>query len=66
MENKPFRFLDKFDDSIIEIQKDPYDDAIIIEIFCSVEKTNLTIFLNKETAISLRKALKVEINKIDL
>lgn len=66
MEIKPFVFKDKFDDSIIEIQKDPYDDAIIVEIDCSVEKMRLSIFLSKETAIELRNALNLEINKIEL
>lgn len=58
------KFLDKSDDSTIEVQKCPTEDTIIISLYDDVEKINTSIFLDKSTAIKFAKTLRTEINKI--
>lgn len=58
------KFLDKSDPSFITVKKDDYEESIIIEIDCFFEKMNLSIFLDKSTAIKFAKTLRTEINKI--
>jgi len=58
------KFLDKSDDSTIEVQKCPSENTIIISLYDDVEKINTSIFLDKSTAIKFAKTLRTEINKI--
>ena len=56
------KFLDKLDDSTIEVEKS--ENTIIISLYDDVEKINTSIFLDKSTAIKFAKTLRTEINKI--
>lgn len=57
------KFLDSYDNCTIQTIK-VADEKICIEIFDPLENMNISIFLDKSTAIKFSKTLRTEINKI--